>query len=119
MRTSFGQVFECKLLGFGLITATFIFVTFFWGVPEIFRPIWVALQSWIPENGAHFVFGMTWLLHTTIYGISNIVMYFVYKSKFNFFERYKISSVDRLTFLFQGFRNLGHGKPTIRNGSQS
>lgn len=75
--------------GYGLLIALVLTSSFFFLLPDFLKPYY----SYLPYDSKLMMYTVgTFILHTVTMVISNIVMYFIYTSRLNFFERYRISS---------------------------
>lgn len=75
--------------GYGLISASLLTFSFFFILPEFLFPYY----SLLPHTDKFIMF--TWgpiIIHTTMVLVSNFMMFCIYKSNLEFFERYKITS---------------------------
>ena len=75
--------------GYGLLTASLMTYSYLILLPEYLKPYYSSL----PHNNLllMYCFG-TFLIHIVTLSLSNLIMYLIYKSRFEFFERYRISA---------------------------
>ena len=74
--------------GFGLIVSALIWASFFYGVPQLVRKVW----PWVLSLGDEFTLYWvgTAVVNIGIFAFINTIMLFIYTSKVEFFERYRI-----------------------------
>ena len=78
--------------GYGLITAAFIFLAFFIGVPHLAQEYWPSVLAWKAQQNLSYVhFFLLWSLlqHDLIHLVCHTVYYIYYRFEFPWIERYK------------------------------
>jgi sterol desaturase/sphingolipid hydroxylase (fatty acid hydroxylase superfamily) len=74
--------------GYGLLVAFLLTVCYFQYLPQLIKEFWPTLLEKYSIKEIFVV--LSFSIHTGIYGISNLVMYCIYKIKLRFFENYRI-----------------------------
>ena len=78
--------------GYGLITATIIALSFFYGVPKLAQKYWPAIIQFKSAHEMSFTnFFMAWniLQHNLIHLVCNLCFYVLYSNEYAWVERYK------------------------------
>jgi len=83
------DIVRYKRKGYGLFSACLLTFLYIVGLPELMRLAWPYL---LKNYNISFIFLVTVIgIHSGLNAICHVVMYFIYKTKIPFFEKYRIS----------------------------